>query len=737
MALILSVFAAGAARAQQAQTSSSPSALPTINVEGANKTTAPTDAYQAPYQPPPADLGPLGTQDIANAPQSVDIVPESLIDNQQAETVNDILRYLPSVEVRDQQGLEVSRPQSRGFMGSIVQNVRLDGLNYIGTSAIAGENLSGIEVLNGLAGALYGPESPSGVFNYLLKHPTDQSFFTYTESYQSQSVLTEQIDAGGRIGPDQKLGYRINIVHGGGESYVDESSVNRTLGSIDLDYRFDNNTDVEAYFGHYATDITGVAGEISYNGNSTNKSNKSTILPQAVDPSQMGIGQPGAGSNLISDTGMVKITHQINQDWRFEAGGLYENANRGVYGITDTMINNSGDYYVSKNFASVPRFTIGSNSAYLNGRVWLYGMENDIALGTNGFINGQYNYNPSLKVFTCGSVTVACGNLYSPTVLSPALSSALVHGPEYEAGKLFEQSIITGDTIHFNHQWALQAVLNTSFIHSSSYAGTGALTSSTGQNGALSPTVSLMYKPNPQLMTYFTWANSTELSDQAPTSSASTPVKNPSVFLAPYHDTMYEAGAKYAFNPNFLVTIDGFRMTRPYATTDPTSEIFGVTGMQRNWGGELFAQGDITPDISAFGGVTYIDARLEGTDNVATNNMLVIGVPHWKSDILIDLHPAYWRGFAVTGAVHYESSRAATNTNNSFADPYATLDIGGRYSTVLFGHRATARFQVVNVTNKFYYSSIADGSSIVGANGGDTAWFGLPRTFEASLQVDF
>ncbi len=86
-------------------------------------------------------------------------------------------------------------PQSRGFEGSIVQNVRLDGLNYIGTSAIDCENLRGVEVLNGLAGALYGPESPSGVFNYLLKHPTDQSFFTYREDYDSQSIFTEQIDA--------------------------------------------------------------------------------------------------------------------------------------------------------------------------------------------------------------------------------------------------------------------------------------------------------------------------------------------------------------------------------------------------------------------------------------------------------------------------------------------------------------------------------------------------------------
>ena len=56
-------------------------------------------------------------------------MPEDLLVNQQAATVNDALRYLPSVEVRDQQGYEVSRPQSRGFQGGIVQNTRLDGLN--------------------------------------------------------------------------------------------------------------------------------------------------------------------------------------------------------------------------------------------------------------------------------------------------------------------------------------------------------------------------------------------------------------------------------------------------------------------------------------------------------------------------------------------------------------------------------------------------------------------------------
>ena len=71
-------------------------------------------------------------------------ISQDMIENLQLKTVNDTLRYLPSVEIRNQQGYEVSRPQSRGFQGSVVQATRLDGLNIIGTTAIPAENLSGI-----------------------------------------------------------------------------------------------------------------------------------------------------------------------------------------------------------------------------------------------------------------------------------------------------------------------------------------------------------------------------------------------------------------------------------------------------------------------------------------------------------------------------------------------------------------------------------------------------------------
>ena len=145
----------------------------------------------------------------------------------------------------------------------------------------------------------------------------------------------------------------------------------------------------------------------------------------------------------------------------------------------------------------------------------------------------------------------------------------------------------------------------------------------------------------------------------------------------------------------------------------------------------------MTPALSVFGGVTYIDAQLMNTGVPSTDGKLVVGVPHLKTDIAVDYHPAFMDGFAVTGAVHYEGARAATNTNNSMAPAYATLDLGVRYTTMFMNHHKTARLQVLNVTDTFDHVSIADGSNIVGSNGANVAYLGAPRTLLASLEFDY
>jgi iron complex outermembrane receptor protein len=669
------------------------------------------------YHTDAANLGPLGNRPILDTPASVTVVPEDLLVNQQAATVNQALGYLPSVVLNDQEGYEVSRPQSRGFEGGIVQNTRLDGLNTIGTTAIPTANLSSIQVLNGLAGSLYGPETPAGVFNYILKRPTDTPLYRFIEGFDSDGVFTEQADVGGRSRPNNSIGYRFNFVHGEGTSYVPDSNVNRTLFSADLDFHLDDKTVIETDYSHYSTNINGLAGAFVYD------SGKSTLLPKAVDPTKLGYGQPDAGAQLITDTGLVKIKYSFNDNWNLEVGGLYQNASRNLYGITNTLIDNAGNYTTTKNFDAVSRFTIGSNIAYLNGKFDVLGMRNELTIGTNGFVNRQYSFRNSI------TTVLGSANLANPVVFPSRPTPN--NGGEFESAFLSEQSIILGDTLHFNDHWAVQGVLSTSFLNAESYSTTGQITSSDKRNGVLSPTVSLIYTPIQKLMAYFTYANSVEEGDQAPPGAA-----NVHQFLAPYQDREYEAGVKYAVSNALLLTLDAFHMTRPLAETDPVTNILAVVGTQRNNGIELFAQGSVTPELSIFGGMSYIDARLEGTGNATTNDKRVVGVPVVKSDITLDYHPAFAAGFALTGAAHYETARAATNSNNSFAPSYATLDLGVRYSAAVLGHYVTARFQAINLTNVFYYSSVANGN-IIGSPGANTAWLGTPRTFATSLEFDF
>lgn len=710
---VLSLCPAKAVFAQQSPPSvTTGQSLPAVTI-----TAPPVYGPSADYYEGAADLGPLGTVSVKDTPFSVTVLPQDLMANSQFRTVNDMLHFLPSVMIRNQQGYEVSRPQSRGFQSSIVQNTRLDGFNIIGTTAIPAENLQSVDVLNGLAGSLFGPQTPAGTFDFITKRPTDQPLFRLTQGYASDSVFTTSADVGGRIGPSGAIGYRFNLVHGEGQSWAPESEENRTLLSGAFDFHLSRDTVIETNVSHYSTKVTGLPGSITYD------SGKSTLLPSPVDAQRLGYGQPGAGTDLETNTASIKLKHRFNEDWSAEIGVLYQNAERGLYGITNALTDNLGDYTVTKNFNAIPHFSIFSNLAQLNGHFSLLGMRNDLTIGTNGFVNGQYSYRNSI------ATVLGTSNLSNPAVFTAP--PVPYNGGQYRSDTLTEQTLITGDTLHLNSQWAVQAVLGTSFLHQRSYNAAGKVTSDDSSDGALSPTLSLIYTPTNALTVYATYSSSIEEGDEAPAGTA-----NANQFMSPYRDHEYELGAKYAFGDDLMVSLDGFWMTRPLASTNAQTNVFSVIGKQRNVGAEVFVQGAITRSLSVFGGVTYIDAQLQNTGNAATNGMLVVGVPKVKGDLALDYHPAILHGVALTGAAHFETRRAATNTNNTFAPGYATFDVGMRYGTSLFGHQETFRLQVVNVTNKAYYQSVADGN-IVGSPGANTAYLGEPRIFLASLEFDY
>ena len=151
----------------QAQQATGPSSLPTINVQATSAANdvanpLPANAYQAPYQPPPADLGPLGLQKVADTPQSVTIVPESLIENAEAQTANDFCA------ICHRSRFAISKVSKCRAPNRAVSKVRSFRTSVLMDSIISARRRSPAKTspaskfLTASPGALYGPEIPFG-----------------------------------------------------------------------------------------------------------------------------------------------------------------------------------------------------------------------------------------------------------------------------------------------------------------------------------------------------------------------------------------------------------------------------------------------------------------------------------------------------------------------------------------------------------------------------------------------
>ena len=231
---------------------------------------------------------------------------------------------------------------------------------------------------------------------------------------------------------------------------------------------------------------------------------------------------------------------------------------------------------------------------------------------------------------------------------------------------------------------------------------------------------------------YANYARSEQPGDTAPSNAA-----NAGDTLAPYRSAQYELGYKTELGALSLGAAL-FHMVRPFALVGDDG-VYAVHGQQRNNGIELSAAGQLAPGLMVFGGATWLDPLLEHTRNPSTDDKQVVGVPRFQTSMLFDytlpVHVEGMNAWAVSLGVHHTGQRAATTTNNSYADAYTTFDVGTRVSLNANGHPLILRLQLDNATNAHYWASLYPGS-VNGGTSSDTAGLGIPRTLQASVELD-
>jgi len=664
-------------------------------------------------------LGPLGTTPILNTPYSIAVLPLDLIQNSQAVNFKDVSKYLPLVGYQEQQGPDILRPQTRGLQGGNFQNSRLDGLTMFITVATALEQFQQIEVVNGLSASLYGPANPSGEFNFISKRPTENDLREVNVTYNSDSVGTAHVDLIGRFDNNGVVKYRFNGVFGEGDGYVEGSHRKRELGDLGIDVHAWESGIIELNFTDYRLTVLGYPGWFTYG--------EKIVLPATPNPQVQGFDQEYLGTDLKTQTSVARLKQNINSNWRFVVGVLNQDATRNITTQVNNLTNNAGAYTSSIGATFAPRFVITSDSAYLNGDFTTFGIGHDLTIGTAGYRSSSYLLtNPRKPAgLLLGSASIASPALYPYPALGVPDSNA-----NFDSSDTYQQGVNLNDTLTFNNYWAIRAGVSQDWFHVNNFVKTGARTTEYADHG-VSPTGSILFKPAANMTAYFTFASSLQAGDLAPGGTL-----NAGESLAPYRSTEYEVGYKASFG-RFDLTAAVFRIQRPFANIFAPTNTFEISGEQVNKGVEFSLVGEVLPGLTVYQGITLLDARLENTPLLATNDRIYVGAAKVKGNALFEYKIPTVPGLVAVFDYQVSGPRAANDSNSFYAAGYNLFDVGARYGSSILGTAVTWRLAVDNVADRRYWSTIGP-SNLTGANTGSLlAHFGTPRTVLASASIDF
>jgi iron complex outermembrane receptor protein len=677
------------------------------------------------YRADTASIGSLTSTSVLETPYMVNVLPASLMANHQAKSFKEASRYLPLIGFQEQQGSEVLRPQTRGMQGANMQNSRMDGMGIVITGANSMETLQQIEVLNGLGGALYGPANPSGMFNFVPKRPTDRPLRQGSVSYDGRSVGQVSTDLGGRVGPDRMFGYRLNALTGQGEAFRNDSDLQRGLFSFAGDVRPFSRTTIEGLYSYYRVEQRGFPGWFTFGR--ANAAATFVMLPvNAPDPKTPGFGQVESGLNLKTRVTQGRVKHDFGNAWHLIAGLQFQDVDRDISTQVMALTDNNGNYNASLASGFAPRFTVLGNLTTLNGRFNTGRFAHTVALGVTGYQFKTYSdfVNPPAASVRLGSASIA-----NPIVFALPPVGIPTHTNIFNSSVINQQGLNMVDSIALTTRWSTRIAISQDWIWTNTYNNAGVRTGGYKDSG-LSPLASLIFKPTSRMTLYGTYGNSLQQGDVAPTTAA-----NASEALPPYRSTQTEVGYKIAF-PLIDLATAVFRINRPFAMTDPADNVFKVSGDQVNTGVEAIITGRVTPRLLMFGGFTVLNPTLTKTGNPLTNGKQFVNVPTFKSNLLTEYRIF---GAATSASVNwqYVGRRPIDDINSAYTPAYDVVDLGVRHSHTLGNVVATWRFQVNNVADVHYWSTIGPGN-ITGTNVGSyTGHFGTPRTVQASFDIGF
>jgi len=640
-----------------------------------------------------ADNGALGSRKLLDTPYSITVISSDDIEKRQATTIAQLFVQDPAVFSFAAAG--TTNWWGTQIRGLGVRNYYIDDvplLLYWGGDFPL-ESVESVQALKGLSGFMYGFGAPGGVIAYKTKRPTTEPLLSTELGYRNDSVLFAHLDAGGPIGRDGKLGYRVNLAGENGKTY-NGAGVNRLLGSLALDYQI---TPDLKWYGTLTAEHSNLQEEplqlywSAYRG---------SVLPRPTySYKNFRIKDSFYKSDTIAFATGLDWT--LSDAWSADFTYGYTRKKHRSNKMFAYMLNPAGDYegYVYT-FAELDENQFVQ--AMLKGEAETGPIRHEIIAGAS--------YMTYTSDFGSGAVwsNAFNGNIYQrQPYRAPTTIDFGAQGWPYDER---QTAIFASDTVHLGPYWqAVFGVRRTQYVQPD--VDGDPARNSRYETSATSPTVALIYKPAGYVSVYGSYVESMEGGARVGAQYA-----NAGEVLPATVSKQREVGLKYEHDALGL-TAAAFRVERANQIDSLVGNLRYLTqdGLTLYKGVEVSGDYRVNEDLRLGLGAIHLDPAI--TDVSAGNESLRGNIPaeaaRWQVTANAEYAVSAIEGLSLHGDARYYGKAPTSDANSLYIPSRTLVNVGFRYETRISGQRVAFTGNINNLFNKAYWglSNIGEGAN--------------------------
>ena len=269
---------------------------------------------------------------LLEAPQNIQVLTNTLIQDQQIfDMLEGVSRNVSGVTMQEHWS-NYSRMNMRGARVAPFRN----GMNVESNWGPLSEDMSfveRIEFVKGPAGFMLANGDPAGFYNVVTKKPTGVNRQAVNFTFGSFNTFRATADLDGKITPNGKLLYRLNLMGQKKDSWRDYEFNNRYSIAPVLKYQFSDKTSITAEYTRQFSRMSAIGSAYVFSGGTFGDLPRNfTIADPNIKP-----------SNMHDNSAFLTFEHQFNPNWKLTAQGSYFHYNQRGSSLWISDVKPNGD----------------------------------------------------------------------------------------------------------------------------------------------------------------------------------------------------------------------------------------------------------------------------------------------------------------------------------------------------------------------------------------------------------